>query len=62
MSFVTSNKEINRITNRKKLIAWSVGQRPIAGKKEGSIGTIIYFKVPHLSFFIEKREMKCGEK
>lgn len=31
-----------------------VYQWPIRGRKEGSLGTIIYFRIPHL--FIKKRE------
>ena len=52
---------IKKVKNRKKLIAWSVYQRPISGKREGSIGTIIYFRVPRLSFFFEKKKEKERE-
>lgn len=42
---------------------WIVYQRPISGRSEGSIGTIIYFRVHRLFFFFqEKKERKCGEK
>lgn len=48
-----------------------VYQRPIFGRREGSIGTIIdfYFRIPDLFFFQilflfekKKRERKCGDK
>jgi hypothetical protein len=38
-----------------------VYQWPIQGRKEGSIGTIFYFRIPHLFNNIKKKR-KCGEK
>ena len=47
-------------------MAWLVDKRPIPGRREGSIGTIIYFRASCLSFFLskkkKKRERKCEEK
>lgn len=45
-------------------MAWLVDKRSIPGRREGSIGTIIYFRVFCLSFFfyLKKRERKCEEK
>lgn len=41
-------------------------QRPISVRREGSMGTIIYFGTSSLFFFFEKKkkreEKKCGEK
>lgn len=38
-------------------MAWLVDKRPIPGRREGSIGTIIYFRASCLSFFyLKKRE------
>jgi hypothetical protein len=47
-------------------VAWIVYQWPISGKREGSIGTIIYFRAPRLFFFIKsffdkKKEEVWGE-
>ena len=37
-------------------------QWPISSRREGSVGTIIYFRVPRLSFFFEKKKEKEREK
>ena len=41
--------------NRKNFMVWVVYQWPIRGRKEGSVGTIFYFRIPHL-FNKKKRE------
>ena len=39
-------------------MAWIVYQWPIYSRREGSIGTIIYFRAPHL---LKKKEEVGGE-
>lgn len=39
-------------------MAWIVYQWSISGRREGSLGTIIYFRAPRLFFFLEE----VGEK
>lgn len=41
-------------------MAWLVDKRPIPGRREGSIGTIIYFRVSCLSFFLSKKKKERG--
>ena len=42
-------------------MAWLVDKRPIPGRREGSIGTIIYFRASCLSFFLSKKKKKREE-
>lgn len=41
-------------------MAWLVDKRPIPGRREGSIGTIIYFRVSCLSFFFYLKKKERG--
>lgn len=50
--------KIITITNRKELMVWVVYQWPIRVRKEGSVGTIIYFRIPHL--FLKKERESVG--